>query len=235
MSNEGTGLRPNQQVVKLGDPNCYIFMNIDMTGYNRKTTLISLALVDNNGRSFLGEFNDFSEKQFEQLSEEDKSAIEMITGRKCYNNDDLENVTTGKHWYVYGKRKDISKAVLEWFKFYEDNKKNIQLVGDTPSYEFVMLLDLLSDTSVNSYSCVPFLSRTIYDLNHLIASSIVVTKEDDNIEWSEFVKNYVPISDSMKFNRAELFKDLNESDEWTPAMKKAFVIRHVFKKLIGPY
>lgn len=230
------GLNENQKVIKVGDPNCYIFMHIDMTGNNRKTTLISLALVDNNGRSFLGEFNDFSEKQFEKLTEYDKSGTEMITGRKFFNNDNIENVTTGKDWYVYGKRKDISKAILDWFEYYKNNGKTIQLVGDCPSYEFVMFLDLISDTNhVNSSDCVPFISPVVYDINSLIASNIVVTKKDNNMKWEDYVKNFVPIYDSLKFERESLFKDLSEEDDWTPALKEAFIVRHIFKKLNGPY
>ena len=168
MSNEGTGLRPNQQVVKLGDPNCYIFMNIDMTGYNRKTTLISLALVDNNGRSFLGEFNDFSEKQFEQLSEEDKSAIEMITGRKCYNNDDLEDILFSEEEKANILR-DETPEELRILKDEEDEKDGFAQISSDKEMKRIMKANpefvlFIKDVIKKENRVGEHLQKYIYDL-----------------------------------------------------------------------
>ena len=83
----------------LGQPDCYIYFDMEFTGLNRNTDPISIGLVDNIGRSFYAVFNDYDESKITDWLKEN-----VIP----YLDTPTENVTDGNDWRITGNRSEIS-------------------------------------------------------------------------------------------------------------------------------
>lgn len=135
-----------------------VFFDTEFTGLHKNTTLISIGLVDEYGRAFYAEFDDYDKSQVTDWIKENviknlKFKYAPIGGTDPEDPD----VTNFK-----GSKDTIRSSLLEWLKPYD----KVEFVSDVCHYDFVLLIDLLVDSALD---LPENLSANCIDLNTIIA------------------------------------------------------------------
>lgn len=135
-----------------------VFFDTEFTGLRKNTTLISIGLVDEYGRAFYAEFDDYDKSQVTDWIKENviknlKFKYAPIGG----TNPEDPDVTNFK-----GSKDTIRSSLLEWLKPYD----KVEFVSDVCHYDFVLLIDLLVDSALD---LPENLSANCIDLNTIIA------------------------------------------------------------------
>lgn len=138
-----------------------LFMDSEFTGLRKDTTLISLGIVSEGGRKFYAEFDDYDRSQCNDWIKE--NVINNLSldsgpeGSYCTN----ENKTT---MTVFGNKEVIGAWLRIWlFQF-----DSIQFVSDVCHYDFVLLIDLLTNGGT-ALDLPNNISAVCHDLNMDIA------------------------------------------------------------------
>lgn len=137
-----------------------IFYDSEFTGLHKDTTLISIALVDEEGRSLYAEFNDYDPKQVDEWIEENvlENTINLRRSNNIKIKHDMQTLyPTCK--FLFGSKKTLRQPVLDWISKYDE----IELVSDVGHYDVVLLIDFLYGSALQS----PI--YTYIDANTLIA------------------------------------------------------------------
>ena len=121
-----------------------IFFDTEFTGLHKDTTLISIGLVDYDGKRFYAELTDYDEDQCDDWVTENVLEHLILSG-----NEELKNELYGeeKATVVIGNRETVAEALREWLekhKFY-----GVQFVSDVCHYDMVLLIDLLWGSAVD--------------------------------------------------------------------------------------
>lgn len=111
-----------------------VFFDTEFTGLHKDTTLMSIGLVDENGRTFYAEMTDYNHSQVDNWLEE--NVIANFTNEKKLNTVEL--------------RKELTK----WLSLYE----NVEIWSDCLAYDWVLFNNIFGsafDIPKNVYY-IPF-------------------------------------------------------------------------------
>ena len=128
-----------------------IYYDAEFTGLHRKTTLISIGLVSDSGKTFYAEFSDFDQAQVNDwindnvirnlsLDDDDDGtlATDHLSGGKA--NDGAYNVR------LKGSSDDIQEQLIDWLLTeYTVSQKQIQFFTDCYAYDWILMNDLICD------------------------------------------------------------------------------------------
>ena len=110
-----------------------IFFDTEFTGLHKNTTLISLGMIDENGRSFYAEFLGYNSRFVDEWIKE--NVINHLKFSTCISNwcncSDTETVVVG---YTYFIRQKLN----EWLSIYD----SVELVSDCCHYDMVLFIDI---------------------------------------------------------------------------------------------
>lgn len=220
-----------------------LFYDFEMTGLHKNTTPISLGIVSEDGKKFYAEFVDFDFNQVndwitknvldnlflkklyptvspelleKQICEWGKDGYEisklpcMATGVLMFESKRTKNGFTE----VVGTRQWISESLIGWLSQF--NK--IQFVSDVCHYDFVLLIDLLTNGET-ALDLPKNISAVCHDLNMDIA-------------------RHFGISDCEAFDmsREQIMNDLCDSEDIVTGNKHnslydAEVIRVIYREI----
>ena len=127
-----------------------VFFDTEFTGLHKDTTLISIGMVDENGRSLYIEFNDY-----------DKSQVDDWIRKNVIAH--LENDETMT-------KKEASEAIKKWLMEYD----TVQLVSDCSHYDMVLLVDLFGTAMDIPKTVTP----VCHDINQDIAKYYDISERD---------------------------------------------------------
>lgn len=115
-----------------------IFFDTEFTGLHKNTTLISIGLVDENDRTFYGEFSDYDKSQCDEWIKEN-----VISNLKWSKDGPIEEFTNmnENNWEAYGDKEYIKLVLIDWLSKYEE----VQLVSDCSHYDMVLFIDIFGD------------------------------------------------------------------------------------------
>ena len=111
-----------------------IFFDTEFTGLHKNTTLISIGLIAENGKTFYAELTDYDESQVDDWIK--KNVIDNLVMK--YRDGFYYYITNSETW-VKGDKKKIADYLLEWLSQFE----TVEWVSDVCHYDFVLLIDLL--------------------------------------------------------------------------------------------
>lgn len=114
-----------------------IYFDTEFTGLHKRTTLISIGLIDDAGRSFYAEFEDYDVLQVDNWIK--ANVIDKLT-LKTTTSPSFAQSSNGSV-IVKGDSRCISLRLSEWLSAYEDT---IEFVSDVCHYDFMLLIDLLA-------------------------------------------------------------------------------------------
>ena len=165
-----------------------LFFDTEFTGLHRNTTLISIGIVSEDGRTFYAEFGDYSHMYVDNwirmnvlsqcilprvVTYADIPKFLQKSEREGYtlNPDSLPFSWNWKGFnyerfnendtQVFGDTKTIASALNRWLKQFED----VQFVSDVCHYDFVLLIDLFG----NAFDLPKNVCPACHDINPDIA------------------------------------------------------------------
>lgn len=112
-----------------------VFFDTEFTGLHQKTTLISIGLVSDDGRTFYAESNAYDEKQVDDWLRENVLAHLRFSEYTSKPRLDLE------HHAMKGNLYDIRDALYEWLEQWE----SVEMWSDCYAYDWVLFCNLFGD------------------------------------------------------------------------------------------
>lgn len=114
-----------------------IFFDCEFTGLHQKTTLISIGLVSECGKTFYAEFNDYDKSQVDDWIKQ--NVINKL--EKPDNKSALESAyalgTKNGSLKVFGNSDGIKKYLEDWFTQFD----SIEIWSDCLSYDWVLFCE----------------------------------------------------------------------------------------------
>lgn len=137
-----------------------IFFDTEFTGLHKNTTLISIGLVSENGKTFYGELTDYDKTQIDDWIQKN-----VIDNLEVQNQSSITEKSTH-----YGDSKFIKSCILEWLEQFG----TIQWVSDVCHYDFVLLINLLYGHALN----MPYgkHSSSCHDINQDISKHFGISE-----------------------------------------------------------
>lgn len=130
-----------------------VFFDTEFTGLHKNTTLISIGCVDEVGRTFYAELNDYDKSQCDEWIQ--RNVIQNLV------NDSNKITTNGNDWFVIGDKEYVAVELSNWLKPYND----VQFVSDVCHYDMVLLIDLFG----SAFDLPKGVSASCHDINQDIA------------------------------------------------------------------
>lgn len=187
-----------------------LFFDTEFTGLQQNTTLISIGIVSDCGKTFYAEFNDYDYKQIDEWLQ--KNVIENL--KQC-NYIPLESIKENVE--LSGYTNYIQSALYIWLnENFKDQK--IEMWSDCLAYDWVLFNNLMA-YYVNGY---PQLPANINYIPFDICTLFKIKGIDPDVNREEFVK--------------DIIRELNvDKIEKHNALWDAKVIKMCYEKLMVSY
>lgn len=135
-----------------------IFFDTEFTGLHKNTTLVSIGLVDEDGRTFYAEFSDFDECQCDDWIHE--NVIKHLKFANAPHSSPVTNIFEND-WEVYGDKPYIREVLYDWLSKYD----TIELVSDVCHYDMVLFIDIWG----GAFDIPSHVNPACHDINQDIA------------------------------------------------------------------
>ena len=180
-----------------------IFFDTEFTGLHKNTTLISIGLIDENGRTFYAEFFDYDENQVDDWVQKNVIA-NLKFATKSFQIPDI-NFGPSDNIEMKANKKIIKEYLEQWFCAYDD----IQLVSDVCHYDMVLFIDIFG----TAFDLPQNVNPACHDINQDIAE-----RYDMNEIWA------------FNKSREEILKefDISIKGEKHNALYDAQVIKEIY-------
>lgn len=135
-----------------------LFFDTEFTGLHKRTSLISIGIVAENGQRFYGEFSTYKENQCDDWIRENVLKHTILGG-----NDMLASVLgeDSNTTVILGSKADIRHELGEWLKQFD----GVQFVSDVCHYDMVLMIDIFG----GAFDLPKNVSAVCYDINQDIA------------------------------------------------------------------
>lgn len=185
-------------MVTVGDSSCYVYFDCEFTDLKKNAELISIGLIDSDGRTFYAEFNDYSENKVTDWVEENVYKYLEYP----------DTVLEGEHWTISGKKSEVRTQLMFWLDKFVSRNKPVQFVSDVCHYDMVLLIDLLTGGG-SSMDLPSWISPCCLDINQDLATSLYRDVPEGMTE-EEFNKNFIPLKEAFNISREDCVKDFDE-------------------------
>jgi hypothetical protein len=182
-----------------------LFFDTEFTGLHLKTTLISIGIVSECGKTFYAEFTDYDKSQVDEWLQ--TNVIDNLLVKK-YSQVGLDHPNTS---VVIGTMASIKDYLTEWLSQFE----SVEMWSDCLSYDWVLFCQIFGhafNVPKNVYY-IPFDICTLFKAQLL----------DPDVNREEFAGSLVEVNDSHNWGGGAKHN----------ALWDAYVIRACYRKLIG--
>lgn len=166
-----------------------MFLDAEFTGLHKLSTLISIALVCEDGNEFYAELTDYDELQINKWLQENVMS-KLILGGYEFERDYRPNDKTVK---VKGDTELVKQTLTSWLEKYKD--EGVELWGDVPADDVIHFRSIFG----SAWDVPPFVGYIVYDL----ATALKLCRQNPDVNRAEFVygsKDKVPTSDLSVHN-----------------------------------
>lgn len=181
-----------------------IFFDTEFTQLKKDTDLISIGLIAENGKTFYAECIDYNKDKINDWLKENvinnlsKNLVDLKTFAECTMCD---------------SKSSISKYLLVWLSQFNFDK--IEFVSDVCHYDFVLLIDLITDGGT-AFDMPNNIAPICHDINYDIAKFFDIYEEDAFNKSREGILDYLKVCiDGRKHN----------------AMYDAIVIANIYRRI----
>ena len=181
-----------------------IFFDTEFTGLYKTTTLISLGMIDEFGRTFYAEFLDYDKFQCNEWIQ--NNVIKNLRYKE-HNIDWCDE--DSYHCNCVGHTYFVRDCLKKWLSEYD----NVELVSDVCHYDMVLFVDIFG----SAFDIPKNVSPCCYDINQDIAKFFKVSmheafdiSREGIIDWYNSVRNNFLIKDESK-NKIEINGDKHNS------------------------
>ena len=167
-----------------------IFFDTEFTGLHKNTTLISVGLIDENGRTFYAEFSDYDESQCDEWIHE--NVIKHLKWSKEGPIENFGNYDDMNHIEMCGDKNYVKMQLEQWLSKYEE----VELVSDCCHYDMVLFIDIFG----GAFDIPSNVNPVCHDINQDIAKHYNISERkafdlsrERIIEtYNELIKTYLP-------------------------------------------
>ncbi len=140
-----------------------IFLDTEFTGLHQKTTLISLAMVAENGEEFYAEFNDYDYTQINEWLEEN------VIPKLLFSGQEKVEKKSGQSTFIKGTSIEIVIHLSQWLAGFD----HIEIWADVLAYDWVLFCELFGGalTIPENIFFAPFDLATFFKQNGYIKYS----------------------------------------------------------------
>lgn len=198
-----------------------IFFDTEFTGLHKDTTLISIGLIDENGRTFYGEFSDYDESQCDNWIRE--NVIKHLKWSKEGPVEDFVNIYVNS-WEAFGSKEYIKIVLSEWLSKYD----YVDLVSDCCHYDMVLFIDIFGD----AWSIPDVVNPACHDINQDIAKYFDISeKEAFDLSREKFIEkvNIDRQDEQNNFDISEEEKIINIEGDKHNSLYDAKVIKEIYQ------
>lgn len=144
-----------------------LFFDTEFTGLRQNTTLISIGIVSEDGRIFYAEFTDYDAGQCNDWIRENVLSNLFLPRIGGFN------IAEGEKYLVSGSRKSVVPHLKIWLEQFD----SIQFVSDICHYDFVLLVDLLTNGGT-ALDLPENISAVCHDINQDIATHFYISDRE---------------------------------------------------------
>lgn len=147
-----------------------LFFDMEFTGLHKNTTPISIGIVSEDGKKFYAEFEDYDKSQCDDWIKENVISnlkFELAIGETFWEREHNGNVE------ALCDRVCVSYWLNKWLSQFD----TIQFVSDVCHYDFVLLIDLLTNGGT-AIDLPENISAVCHDLNMDIAKHFHISDRE---------------------------------------------------------
>ena len=170
-----------------------IFFDTEFTGLHKNTTLISIGLVDENGRTFYAEFSDYDESQCDEWIHE--NVIKHLKWSKEGPIENFGNYDDINHIEMYGDKNYVKIQLEQWLSQYD----KVELVSDCCHYDMVLFIDIFG----GAFDIPKQVNPACHDINQDIATYYKISeREAFDVSREDILSsnNFIVDEEIMKHN-----------------------------------
>ena len=165
-----------------------MFLDVEMTGLHQITTLISIALVCEDGNEYYAELTDYDKLQIDDFLREHVLSKRILDDYDFAKNYDPDAKTV----YVKGDIELVKETLTHWLSKYEDD--GIEIWGDVYAYDWVLFVSVFG----NAFD-VP---KHVYYIPMDLATTLKLFGEDPDVsrEIYAYGEDLAKINEAKKHN-----------------------------------
>ena len=167
-----------------------LFFDTEFTGLNIKTTLISLGIISQDGRTFYAEFNDYDANQVDKWIKE--NVIDNLLMSAPLSGEDKYYVATSNtieqdlysnyNVKLRGNSEYIKKELATWLAQFDE----VELVSDVAHYDMVLFINIFG----TAFDLPSNVSAACHDINQdLELFHKISSKEAFDMSREDFLAN----------------------------------------------
>lgn len=145
-----------------------VYFDTEFTGLHKDTTLISIGLVAENGKTFYAEFSDYDTSQVDDWIQEN------VIDNLQFNHMSTHMSARQGCVEMKGPKKYVGECLRIWFDQFKEPFGGVQLVSDVCHYDMVLLIDLFG-SAFDLPKCV---NAACHDINQDIARHFNITEAE---------------------------------------------------------
>ncbi len=149
-----------------------IYLDSEFTGLHQGTTLISLGIISDDGRSFYAEFSDYNNAQLEDWHRE--NVIPHLWYGHLYEVTPKADSIYPIHYYMKGSRQQVAFALSGWIAQWDA----VEVWGDCLAYDWVLFCQLFGGGA----ECLP---RNVYYIPFDLCTLLKVKGLDPDMRREE--------------------------------------------------
>lgn len=150
-----------------------VFLDTEFTGLHKETTLVSIGLVAEDGRTFYAELNDYDESQVDEWIQ--KQVIDNLVFKNYKEMFPKGFVSGIKDYMMKGNTEQVAGRLQLWL---EQFKEQVTIWSDCLAYDWVLFNNLFG-TAFDIPKCVYYIP---FDICTLLAT----VGEDPDVSREEF-------------------------------------------------
>lgn len=147
-----------------------LYFDTEFTGLHKDTTLISIGIISEDGRTFYAELTDYDKTQVDDWLQE------HVINNLCRSIGELSRMADKA---VHGNIKEVSEALIKWVSQFDD----VKIWSDCLAYDWVLFNHLFG----HAFN----LPKNIYYIPFDICTLFEIKGIDADISREEFINNSV--------------------------------------------
>lgn len=168
-----------------------IFFDTEFTGLHKDTTLISIGLVDENGRTFYAEFFDYNEDKVDDWIRE--NVIEHLKFKEKSFQIPDSNFGPSDNVEMKASIQIVKEYLMEWLAPYD----KVELVSDVCHYDMVLFINIFG----GAFDLPANVNPACHDINQDIATFYGIDEtEAFDKSREEIIGEYLYLVEGDKHN-----------------------------------
>lgn len=154
-----------------------LYFDTEFTGLHKDTTLISIGIVSEDGRSFYAELTDYDKSQINEWLQE--NVINNLSLRNLFGDEGFMSCDNDDNFMMTGNTREVAEKLNKWISQFN----NVKIWSDCLAYDWVLFNHLFGHAFnlPNNIYYIPFDICTLFEIKGI----------DADISREEFINNSV--------------------------------------------